>query len=112
MTSSLSAVRPDSPPGELTLPRKAFPVLISIPTGALINAVIEDRPDSLTIGVQKCRGNFRSTWFAESGYEPIAEVLITEMRVDAYFLEYDDERSGDFSPLRFVPEDKAVKSDS
>lgn len=75
---------------------------------ALINAVIDDRPDDLTIGVHLCRGNFRSTWFAEGGYEPVAEVLFNEMNVDAYFLEYDDERSGDFSPLRFVPGDKTV----
>jgi len=75
---------------------------------ALINSVIDDRPDDLTIGVHLCRGNFRSTWFAEGGYEPVAEVLFNEMNVDAYFLEYDDERSGDFSPLRFVPEGKTV----
>ena len=74
----------------------------------LINAVIDDRPSDLTVGVHLCRGNFRSTWFAEGGYEPIAEVLFNELNVDAYFLEYDDERSGDFAPLRFVPEDKTV----
>jgi 5-methyltetrahydropteroyltriglutamate--homocysteine methyltransferase len=62
----------------------------------------------LTIGVHLCRGNFRSTWFAEGGYEPVAEVLFNELNVDAYFLEYDDERSGDFSPLRFVPDNKTV----
>lgn len=75
---------------------------------ALINAVIDGRPDDLTIGVHLCRGNFRSTWFAEGGYEPVAEVLFNELNVDAYFLEYDDERSGDFSPLRFVPDHKTV----
>lgn len=75
---------------------------------ALINSVIDERPDDLTIGVHLCRGNFRSTWFAEGGYEPVAEVLFNEMNVDAYFLEYDDERSGDFSPLRFVPGGKTV----
>jgi 5-methyltetrahydropteroyltriglutamate--homocysteine methyltransferase len=75
---------------------------------ALINAAIDSRPDDLTIGVHLCRGNFRSTWFAQGGYEPVAEVLFNEMDVDAYFLEYDDERSGDFSPLRFVPDDKTV----
>jgi 5-methyltetrahydropteroyltriglutamate--homocysteine methyltransferase len=75
---------------------------------ALINAVIDGRPDDLTIGVHLCRGNFRSTWFAEGGYEPVAEVLFSEMNVDAYFMEYDDERSGDFAPLRFVPDDKTV----
>ncbi|CAB1065779.1 Methionine synthase II (cobalamin-independent) [Olavius sp. associated proteobacterium Delta 1] len=75
---------------------------------ALINSVIDDRPKDLTVGIHLCRGNFRSTWFAEGGYEPIAEVLFNELNVDAYFLEYDDERSGDFAPLRFVPDDKTV----
>ncbi len=74
----------------------------------LINAAIEDRADDLTVGVHLCRGNFRSTFFASGGYEPVAEVLFSELNVDAYFLEYDDERSGDFSPLRFVPDDKTV----
>jgi 5-methyltetrahydropteroyltriglutamate--homocysteine methyltransferase len=55
-----------------------------------------------------CRGNYRSTWFAEGGYEPVAEVLFNEINVDGYFLEYDDERSGDFAPLRFVPSHKKV----
>ena len=67
-----------------------------------------DRPADLTVGIHLCRGNFRSTWFAEGGYEPVAEVLFGELDVDAYFLEYDDERSGDFAPLRFVPADKTV----
>lgn len=75
---------------------------------ALINAVIDGRPHDLTIGIHLCRGNFRSTWFAEGGYEPVAELLFNELNVDAYFLEYDDERSGDFSPLRFVPANKTV----
>ncbi len=75
---------------------------------ALINAVIDDRPADLTVAVHLCRGNFRSTWFAEGGYEPVAEVLFNDLNVDAYFLEYDDERSGDFAPLRFVPDHKTV----
>ena len=75
---------------------------------ALINAVISDRPKDLTVGIHLCRGNFRSTHFAEGGYEPVAEVLFSELDVDAYFLEYDDERSGDFRPLRFVPKNKTV----
>lgn len=75
---------------------------------ALINSVIDNRPDDLTVGIHLCRGNFRSTWFAEGGYEPVAEVLFNDLNVDAYFLEYDDERSGDFTPLRFVPADKTV----
>lgn len=75
---------------------------------ALINEAIKERPDDLTVGVHLCRGNYRSTWFAEGGYEPVAEVLFNDLNVDAYFLEYDDERSGDFAPLRFVPSNKTV----
>jgi len=74
----------------------------------LINAAIAGRPADLTVGVHLCRGNFRSTHFASGGYEPVAEVLFNELNVDAYFLEYDDERSGGFEPLRFVPPDKTV----
>ena len=74
----------------------------------LINDVIDDRPDDLIVGVHLCRGNFQSTWFAQGGYDPVAEVLFNDMNVDAYFLEYDDERSGDFAPLRFVPPGKTV----
>jgi len=75
---------------------------------ALINESLKGRPDDLTVGIHLCRGNFRSQWFAEGGYEPVAEVLFNDLKVDAYFLEYDDERSGDFAPLRFVPDDKIV----
>jgi 5-methyltetrahydropteroyltriglutamate--homocysteine methyltransferase len=75
---------------------------------SLINQVIDGRPDDLTICIHLCRGNFRSAWVAEGSYEPVAEVLFNELNVDAYFLEYDDERSGDFAPLRFVPENKTV----
>jgi 5-methyltetrahydropteroyltriglutamate--homocysteine methyltransferase len=75
---------------------------------ALINSVIDNRPSDLAVGIHLCRGNYRSTWFAEGGYEPVAEILFNSINVDAYFLEYDDERSGDFAPLRFVPKDKMV----
>jgi 5-methyltetrahydropteroyltriglutamate--homocysteine methyltransferase len=74
----------------------------------LINKAIADAPDDLTVAIHLCRGNYRSTWFAQGGYEPVAEVLFNELNVDAYFLEYDDERSGDFAPLRHVPADKTV----
>ncbi|AWN15294.1 5-methyltetrahydropteroyltriglutamate--homocysteine S-methyltransferase [Salinisphaera sp. LB1] len=74
----------------------------------LINAALTGRPDDLTVGIHLCRGNYRSTWFAQGGYEPVAEVLFNELAVDAYFLEYDDERSGDFAPLRHVPDNKTV----
>jgi len=75
---------------------------------ALINAAIRDRPADMTVCVHLCRGNFRSAWAAEGGYEPVAEVLFTELGVDGYFLEYDDARSGDFAPLRFLPKGKVV----
>jgi 5-methyltetrahydropteroyltriglutamate--homocysteine methyltransferase len=74
----------------------------------LINAAIAERPAGMTIAVHLCRGNFKSAWAAEGGYEPVAEVLFNELAVDAYFLEYDDERSGGFPPLRFVPKGKRV----
>ena len=74
----------------------------------LINDSIRDRPDDMVATVHLCRGNFRSAWVAEGGYEPVAEILFNDMAVDGFFLEYDDERSGDFAPLRFVPDDKVV----
>jgi 5-methyltetrahydropteroyltriglutamate--homocysteine methyltransferase len=74
----------------------------------LINAAIAGRPRGMTICVHLCRGNFKSAWAAEGGYEPVAEVLFNELGVDGYFLEYDDARSGDFAPLRFVPKGKTV----
>jgi 5-methyltetrahydropteroyltriglutamate--homocysteine methyltransferase len=74
----------------------------------LINAAIEDRPANMRICTHLCRGNFKSAWVAEGGYEPVAEVLFNELEVDGYFLEYDDPRSGDFRPLRFVPKDKTI----
>jgi 5-methyltetrahydropteroyltriglutamate--homocysteine methyltransferase len=74
----------------------------------LINAAIAERPAGMRICTHLCRGNFKSAWVAEGSYEPVAEVLFTELKVDGYFLEYDDPRSGDFSPLRFVPKDKTV----
>jgi len=74
----------------------------------LINAAIADRPAGMHVCVHLCRGNFKSAWAAEGGYEPVAEVLFNELAVDGYFLEYDDARSGDFAPLRFVPKGKIV----
>jgi len=74
----------------------------------LINEAIRDRPAGMRVCVHLCRGNFQSAWAAEGGYEPVAEVLFNELQVDGYFLEYDDSRSGDFSPLRFVPRGKHV----
>ena len=74
----------------------------------LINNAISKRPKDMTIGIHLCRGNYQSQWFGQGGYEPVAEVLFRELNVDVYFLEYDDARSGDFKPLRFLPENKVV----
>jgi methionine synthase II (cobalamin-independent) len=74
----------------------------------LINAAIAGRPEGMTVCVHMCRGNFRSAWVAEGGYEAVAEALFPALDVDGLFLEYDDARSGDFAPLRFVPKGKMV----
>src|SRR5262252_1348458 len=74
----------------------------------LINSAIAGRPKGMTVCTHLCRGNFKSAWVAEGGYEPVAEVLFNELAVDGYFLEYDDSRSGDFAPLRHVPKSKIV----
>lgn len=74
----------------------------------LINDAISEAPEDLVTGIHLCRGNFRSSWAAEGGYEPVAEVMFNELNIDAFFLEYDDPRSGDFAPLRFVPKGKTV----
>ncbi len=73
-----------------------------------INRVVAKKPAGMTLAVHLCRGNFKSTWAAQGGYEPVAEALLSEMGIDAYFLEYDDARSGDFRPLRFLPRGKIV----
>src|SRR3546814_18317597 len=62
----------------------------------------------MTVSVHLCRGNFKSAWVAEGGYEPVAEILFNEMAIDGFFLEYADERSGDFAPLRFMPKGTRV----
>lgn len=74
----------------------------------IINQSIAARPADMTVCIHLCRGNFQSAWVAAGGYEPVAEALFNELDVDGYFLEYDDERSGDFAPLRFVPEGKRI----
>jgi 5-methyltetrahydropteroyltriglutamate--homocysteine methyltransferase len=73
-----------------------------------VNDAIRDRPEGLRVTTHMCRGNFRSSWAAEGGYDFVAEVLFSQLDVDGFFLEYDDERSGGFEPLRFVPEGKQV----
>jgi 5-methyltetrahydropteroyltriglutamate--homocysteine methyltransferase len=75
---------------------------------ALINRAIANRPADMFVSMHLCRGNFRSMHIASGGYDPVAEVLFNGINVDAYFMEYDDERSGSFAPLRFLPRGKTV----
>ena len=74
----------------------------------MINTAIRDRPPGMTITMHLCRGNFRSSWIAQGGYEPVAEMLFNHIGVNGYFMEFDTERAGGFEPLRFVPKDKMV----
>ena len=69
----------------------------------VVNAALKGRPSDMTVTTHICRGNFRSTWVAEGGYEPIAERLFGGVNFDGYFLEYDSDRAGGFEPLRFLP---------
>jgi 5-methyltetrahydropteroyltriglutamate--homocysteine methyltransferase len=73
-----------------------------------INKVVAQKPAGMTLAMHLCRGNFKSTHAAAGNYEPVAEALLAEMNLDAFFLEYDDERSGDFRPLRYLPKGKIV----
>ena len=74
----------------------------------LINDSFASAPADMIKAIHLCRGNFRSSWAAEGGYEPVAEIMFNELDIDAFFLEYDDPRSGDFAPLRFLPKGKTV----
>jgi 5-methyltetrahydropteroyltriglutamate--homocysteine methyltransferase len=74
----------------------------------LINEATLGRPDDMAVCVHLCRGNYQSAWVAQGGYEPVAEILFNELAIDGFFLEYDDWRSGDFAPLRFVPKGQTV----
>lgn len=67
------------------------------------NAALAERPDDMFVATHVCRGNFRSTWFAQGGYDPIADKLFNSFDYDGYLLEYDSDRAGSFEPLRFVP---------
>ena len=74
----------------------------------LINECIKDRPPSMTVCTHLCRGNFAGAWVAEGGYDPVAEVLFNELKVDGYFLEFDSPRAGNFAPLRYLPAGKRL----
>jgi methionine synthase II (cobalamin-independent) len=75
---------------------------------ATVNQALRDRPEGMAITTHMCRGNFRSSWVAEGGYDFVAEALFNDLQVDGFFMEWDDERSGGFEPLRFVPKGKLV----
>jgi methionine synthase II (cobalamin-independent) len=72
----------------------------------IINTALKSKPADMTITTHVCRGNFRSTWISEGGYEPVAELLLGGIDYDGYFLEYDTERAGGLEPLRFLPKGK------
>jgi 5-methyltetrahydropteroyltriglutamate--homocysteine methyltransferase len=74
----------------------------------LLQRIAADRPAHMRLGLHLCRGNFRGRWMAAGGYEPVAEKLFKEAPADAFLLEFDSERAGDFEPLRFLPRDKTV----
>ncbi|HET7363806.1 MAG TPA: 5-methyltetrahydropteroyltriglutamate--homocysteine S-methyltransferase [Burkholderiales bacterium] len=73
-----------------------------------VNAAIQDAPDDMTVAIHTCRGNFRSTWLASGSYDYVAAAAFSKIDVDGFFLEYDDERSGGFEPLRYIPKGKRV----
>jgi 5-methyltetrahydropteroyltriglutamate--homocysteine methyltransferase len=75
---------------------------------AHINEALAGRPEGMAVTTHMCRGNFRSSWVAEGGYEYVAEALFDQLDVDGFFMEWDDARSGGFEPLRFVPKGKVV----
>jgi 5-methyltetrahydropteroyltriglutamate--homocysteine methyltransferase len=75
---------------------------------AVTNKALEARADDMTVGMHLCRGNFRSRWMAQGGYEPVAKHLFNDLNIDAFFLEYDTPRAGDFEPLRHMADDKIV----
>jgi 5-methyltetrahydropteroyltriglutamate--homocysteine methyltransferase len=73
-----------------------------------INEALAERPPGMSVTTHMCRGNFRSSWVAQGGYDFVAEALFNELDVDGFFMEWDDARSGGFEPLRFVPPGKVV----
>lgn len=88
---------------ELSRQRGDDPDSLPMKYAEMINTAIADRPADMVISMHLCRGNFRSTYISKGGYEPVAEVLLDKIKVDGYFMEYDNERSGGFEPLRYLP---------
>ena len=93
---------------ELIVARGEDPASLPDVYAGMINAAISDIPADMTITMHLCRGNFRSSFVASGGYEPVAEALFNKIKVHGYFMEYDSDRAGGFEPLRFVPKGKTV----
>jgi 5-methyltetrahydropteroyltriglutamate--homocysteine methyltransferase len=93
---------------KVILDRGEDPAALPAVYADMINAAISDIPPDMTITMHLCRGNFRSSFVASGGYEPVAELLFNRINVHGYFMEYDTERAGGFEPLRFVPKGKTV----
>lgn len=93
---------------EMLKERGDDPEKLPLDYAGMINAAIGARPADMTISMHLCRGNFRSTFVASGGYEPIADLLFNQVGVDAYFMEWDTDRAGGFEPLRFLPRGKTV----
>ncbi len=93
---------------QIVIDRGEDPDTLPAVYASMINAAMSDIPDDMTITMHLCRGNFRSTFIASGGYEPVAELLFNTINVHGYFMEYDTERAGGFEPLRFVPKGKTV----
>jgi methionine synthase II (cobalamin-independent) len=95
---------------EMKAARERMPWVEDLPKvyAGVINAALAARPADMTVTTHVCRGNFRSTWVSEGGYEPIAEILLGHTNYDGHFLEYDSERAGGFEPLRFLPKGNKI----
>jgi 5-methyltetrahydropteroyltriglutamate--homocysteine methyltransferase len=88
--------------------RGADPDTLPATYAKLMDAAIKNRPDDMVVTTHLCRGNFRSTFVASGGYEPVAEILLNDISLDGYFMEYDSDRAGGFEPLRFTPKGKTI----
>ena len=93
---------------QIVIDRGDDPDALPLVYASMINAAVSDIPDDMTVTMHLCRGNFRSTFIASGGYEPVAELLFNSINVHGYFMEFDTERAGGFEPLRFVPKGKMV----
>ena len=98
----------DPKPREVVANRGEDPQALPHIYAGMINAAVSDLPDDMAVTMHLCRGNFRSSFVASGGYEPVAEILFNELNINAYFMEYDTARAGGFEPLRLVPKDKVV----